>query len=161
RAPSAASTFRSSACAQAAPKAPVLAPTTTTGLFRRAFVATGRETQSIAFFKCPGMDVLYSGVAKRTAPAFPVAAFRPASLAARKRVVPIDPELRAVDLRGQTKADALVSVGIGHRRGHRPGQRYRPGDALDRQVPVDRDLSVAVETNVLGCEAELWVPLGV
>ena len=32
------------------PKAPVLAPTTATGLFRSTFVATGRETQSIAFF---------------------------------------------------------------------------------------------------------------
>jgi len=35
---------------------------TATGLFRSGFVATGRETQSIAFFSEPGMDELYSGV---------------------------------------------------------------------------------------------------
>src|SRR5206468_2225186 len=83
RTPSADRTLRSSACAQAAPKAPVLAPTTTTGLFRSAFVANGREIQSIAFFKCPGMDALYSGVAKSTASAFAIAAFTRATLAAR------------------------------------------------------------------------------
>src|SRR5207248_2820532 len=54
---------------------------------------------------------------------------------------------------------AVVPVGIGHRRGHRPGHRDRLGDALDRQLAVDRDLAVAVETDVLGCEAELGVPL--
>ena len=69
RAPAVASTFRSSACAQTAPKAPALAPTTATGLFRSGFVATGRETQSSAFFSEPGMDELYSGVANRTASA--------------------------------------------------------------------------------------------
>ena len=57
----AARTFRSSAWAQTAPKAPALAPTTATGLFRSGFVATGRETQSSAFFSEPGMDELYSG----------------------------------------------------------------------------------------------------
>ena len=69
RAPSAASTLRSSACAQTAPKAPVLAPTTATGLFRSTFVATGREIQSIAFFSWPGIEELYSGVEKSTASA--------------------------------------------------------------------------------------------
>src|SRR5207253_6159177 len=83
RAPSAARTLRSSACAQAAPNAPVVAPTTATGLFRSTFVATGREIQSIAFFSWPGMDVLYSGVAKSTASAFAIAAFKRATLAAR------------------------------------------------------------------------------
>src|SRR5918999_1043792 len=39
RAPIVASTLRSSACDQTAPKAPELAPTTATGLFRRTFVA--------------------------------------------------------------------------------------------------------------------------
>src|SRR5207253_1063314 len=56
---------------------------------------------------------------------------------------------------------AVVSVGIGDRRGHRPGHCDRLGDALDRQLAVDGDLSVAVETNVLGRETELRVPLGV
>ena len=36
---------------------------------RSGFVATGRETQSSAFFSTPGMDALYSGVAMRTASA--------------------------------------------------------------------------------------------
>jgi len=36
-------------------------------------VATGRETQSIAFFSEPGMDELYSGVENRTASASPIA----------------------------------------------------------------------------------------
>src|SRR5262249_17323056 len=66
RAPSAARTLRSSACAQIPPNEPVLAPTTATGLYRSTFVAIGREIQSIAFFSWPGMDALYSGVAKRT-----------------------------------------------------------------------------------------------
>src|SRR5438105_2960358 len=79
RAPSAARTLRSSACAQAAPKAPVLAPTTATGLFRSMFVSTGREIQSTPFFKSPGSDPLYSGVAKSTASAFAIAAFKRAT----------------------------------------------------------------------------------
>src|SRR2546421_2521049 len=82
-------------------------------------------------------------------------------LAAREWVVPVDPEVRAVDLRGQVEADALGPVRIGHRRGHLPGHCDRLGDALDRQLAVDRDLAVAVEANVLSCEAELRVPLGV
>jgi hypothetical protein len=47
----------------------VLAPITATGLFRSGLVAIGRETQSSAFFSCPGMEWLYSGVAKECAPA--------------------------------------------------------------------------------------------
>ena len=46
---------------------------TATGLFRSGLVATGRETQSIAFFNEPGMDELYSGVEKRTASASRIA----------------------------------------------------------------------------------------
>jgi hypothetical protein len=76
-------TLRSSACAQAAPKAPVLAPTTATGLFRSTFVATGRETQSIAFFSWPGMEALYSGVEKSTASAVAIAWFKRAPLVGR------------------------------------------------------------------------------
>src|SRR6266487_4361187 len=82
-------------------------------------------------------------------------------LAAREWVVPVDPEVRAVDLRGQVEADALGPVRIGHRRGHRPGHCDPPGDALDRQLAVDRDLAVTVETDVVGGEAELRVLLGV
>jgi hypothetical protein len=52
----------------------VLAPTTATGLLRSAAVAFGRDSQSTAFLSWPGMDELYSGVAKRTASASATAA---------------------------------------------------------------------------------------
>jgi len=61
----------------------VLAPTTATGLFLSTLVATGRETQSIAFFNWPGMDELYSGVAKSTASASAIASTKRATLAGR------------------------------------------------------------------------------
>jgi hypothetical protein len=80
RAPAAPSTLRSSAWAQTAPKAPVLAPTTATGRLRRTFVACGREAQSSAFFSWPGIDELYSGVENRTASA-PASAARNAATA--------------------------------------------------------------------------------
>ena len=54
-------TLRSSACAQTAPNAPVEAPTTATGLFRSGFVASGRETQSSAFFSWPGTERVVLG----------------------------------------------------------------------------------------------------
>src|SRR6266511_2749452 len=60
-------TFRSSACAQTAPKSPSLAPMTATVLFRSTLVAKGRETQSSAFLRAPGTEALYSGVANKTA----------------------------------------------------------------------------------------------
>src|SRR5687767_11282774 len=44
-----------------------------TGLLRIGFVASGRETQSNAFFSCPGIELLYSGVAIRTASARAIA----------------------------------------------------------------------------------------
>ena len=66
RAPMAASTLRSSAWAQTAPKRPVLAPITATGLPRSGLVASGRESQSIAFLSWPGIEWLYSGVANST-----------------------------------------------------------------------------------------------
>jgi hypothetical protein len=59
--------FRSSAWAQVAPKSPVEAPMTATGLLRRTLVAIGLEIQSRAFFSAPGTDALYSGVANRSA----------------------------------------------------------------------------------------------
>jgi hypothetical protein len=67
RAPVEASTLRSSACAQTAPKLPVVAPTTAAGLPCRGVEARGRDAQSIAFLRTPGMEELYSGVAIRTA----------------------------------------------------------------------------------------------
>src|SRR5579859_168195 len=76
RAAVAASTLRSSAWAQTAPNAPMLAPTTATGLFRSGFVASGREAQSIAFLSWPGTEWLYSGVAMRIASAPAIASRR-------------------------------------------------------------------------------------
>ncbi|HEY6604831.1 MAG TPA: hypothetical protein VIZ44_00670 [Gaiellaceae bacterium] len=61
----------------------MLAPTTATGLFRSTFVATGREIQSMAFFSWPGMDELYSGVAKSTASESAIADTKRATLAGR------------------------------------------------------------------------------
>jgi hypothetical protein len=46
-----------------------VAPITATGLLRIGAVALGRDAQSIAFFRTPGIDELYSGVANRTASA--------------------------------------------------------------------------------------------
>ena len=47
----------------------MLAPVTATVLPVSADSRTGREAQSIAFFRPPGMEPLYSGVAKRIASA--------------------------------------------------------------------------------------------
>ncbi len=60
--------FRS-VCAQSAPNRPVLAPTTATGRFARTDSSLGREAQSIAFFRPPGTEPLYSGVENRIASA--------------------------------------------------------------------------------------------
>ena len=69
RAPTPPSTLRSSACAQTAPNMPVLAPTTATSLPLHGLAASGRESQSRAFFRKPGIEWLYSGVANRIASA--------------------------------------------------------------------------------------------
>ena len=61
--------MRVSACAQTAPNSPVLAPSTAAGLPTSGDAPAGRETQSNAFFSCPGIEPLYSGVAIRTASA--------------------------------------------------------------------------------------------
>ena len=74
RAPIAASTLRSSACAQTAPNSPVLAPITATGLLRSGLAASGRESQSSAFLSWPGSEWLYSGVANSTTSASLIAA---------------------------------------------------------------------------------------
>jgi hypothetical protein len=60
---------------------PVLAPITATGLLRSRLVASGRDTQSMAFFRTPGIDELYSGVANRTASALEIARLRSATAA--------------------------------------------------------------------------------
>ena len=64
-----ASDLRSSACAQTAPKSPVLAPITATGFSRQALSGNGRDAQSSAVLRPPGIEPLCSGVAIRTAPA--------------------------------------------------------------------------------------------
>src|SRR5205085_11986298 len=81
RPPIAASTLRSSACDQTAPKAPADAPTTATGFPRSGFLASGLETQSSAFLSWPGIDELYSGVATRSASAPAIAARSAATVA--------------------------------------------------------------------------------
>src|SRR3954454_14482424 len=73
RAPIAERTLRASAWAQTAPKRPVEAPTTATGLLRSGDSASGRESQSRAFLSWPGIEWLYSGVQTRTASASPIA----------------------------------------------------------------------------------------
>ena len=77
------STLRSSAWAHTAPKRPVLAPTTATGLPHSGLVTSGRESQSSAFFSVPGSEWLYSGVANRTASASRIAASSSATAAGR------------------------------------------------------------------------------
>jgi len=52
------SDLRSSACAQTAPKIPVLAPITANGLLRHALSGNGREAQSTAFLRPPGIEPL-------------------------------------------------------------------------------------------------------
>src|SRR3954453_12995072 len=73
RAPLAERTLRASAWAQTAPKRPVEAPTTATGLLRSGDSASGRESQSRAFLSWPGIEWLYSGVETRTASASAIA----------------------------------------------------------------------------------------
>src|SRR5919109_667347 len=68
-APEAFSVLRPSACAQTAPNRPVLAPMTAEGLSRSTLSGKGRDAQSIAFFRAPGSDALYSGVAIKSASA--------------------------------------------------------------------------------------------
>src|SRR6185437_1967864 len=76
RAPVEPSTLRVSACAQTAPKRPVLEPITAAGLLARGLLARGRETQSSAFLSTPGIEELYSGVAIRRPSASAIASLR-------------------------------------------------------------------------------------
>ena len=66
--------MRSSACAQTAPKRPVVAPITAAGLPCSGVEVRGREAQSIAFLSTPGTDELYSGVANSSPSAAAIAA---------------------------------------------------------------------------------------
>jgi hypothetical protein len=61
----------------------VLELSTATGLFRSGDSSSGRETQSRAFFRQPGTDELYSGVANRTASASAIASFSRTTVAGR------------------------------------------------------------------------------
>ena len=68
------STLRSCCCATAVPITPTDAPITAEALRENEFFPQGRLAQSIAFFKPPGIDLLYSGVTKSTASAAAMAA---------------------------------------------------------------------------------------
>src|SRR3954447_15204216 len=230
RAPAAASTLRSSACAQTAPNIPVLAPITATGLLRSGFDTSGREAQSTAFFSTPGIDELYSGVANRTASASAIARLRattgagrlpsssssyggialraskssnwppwrstisPAArssfvlwesrrrlplmpstrirsldklqvdddrdlvgqrgVAARERVVPVEPEAGAVDLGLELEPEALAAVGVGSRIVDVTDDLDRLGVALQRQLAGHREV-VAGAADLARLEAQL------
>ena len=69
RAPAIPRIRRRSCCAQIAPYSPVVAPAMATVLFRSQLPRCRAETQSIAFFKTPVVDPLYSGVTRRSASA--------------------------------------------------------------------------------------------
>jgi hypothetical protein len=49
---------------------------TAAGMWLKEFWPHGRDAQSMAFFRAPGMERLYSGVTKRTADARPTASLR-------------------------------------------------------------------------------------
>jgi hypothetical protein len=49
---------------------------TAAGRWSNEFCPHGREAQSMAFFRAPGMDRLYSGVTNRTASAAAIDALR-------------------------------------------------------------------------------------
>jgi len=51
----------------AVPIWPMEAPITAAGMWSKEFSPHGRDAQSIAFFKAPGIERLYSGVTKSTA----------------------------------------------------------------------------------------------
>jgi len=59
----------------AVPIAPTDAPVTPAGMWWNELWPHGREAQSMAFFRAPGMDLLYSGVMNSTASAAAIASF--------------------------------------------------------------------------------------
>ena len=76
-------------------------------------------------------------------------------VAVRKRLIPLEVELAAVDHAGELEADALVAPRVGAALGDDAGQLDRLGDALDRDLAVQADLarrrrgSPAVEWKVI------------
>ena len=65
-----------------------MAPASATGLLRSELSGKGREAQSIAFFSCPGIEPLYSGVEIRTASAAAILSRR--SLHGRRRRLDVE-----------------------------------------------------------------------
>src|SRR3954469_7863433 len=61
--------------ASAVPIAPIDAPITPAGMWWNEFCPHGREAQSMAFFRAPGMERLYSGVTKSSASDRAIASF--------------------------------------------------------------------------------------
>src|SRR5688572_9650266 len=61
------STLRNCCCAIAVPILPGEVPMTAEGLRAKELLPYGRLAQSIAFFKAPGIERLYSGVTNSTA----------------------------------------------------------------------------------------------
>ena len=76
RAPRAPRTLRVSSAAQTPPNIPVLDDITAAGLFRTGDSTSGRDAQSSAFLRTPGIDELYSGVEISTASASSSAALK-------------------------------------------------------------------------------------
>src|SRR5215212_6370107 len=81
-------------------------------------------------------------------------------LAAGQRVVPVDAELRAVDLGLELQAEARAAERIVERIGHDAEDLDGLGVALDRDLTVDLQL-VAVALDRLRGERQLRVALGV
>ena len=113
---------------------PVLDESTATGLFRTGDSTSGRETQSSAFLRTPGIDELYSGVETSTASASSSASFRRSTargLRAREVVV------------GVVRRDLLEPVveldvdPVGRGRGSRPGAD--PCCATAPEAAADRE----------------------
>ena len=70
-------TLRSCCCASAVPMEPGDVPMTADGLRVNEFLPYGRLAQSIAFFRAPGIERLYSGVTNRTASDAAIAFLKP------------------------------------------------------------------------------------
>ena len=144
------------------------------------FVARGRETQSRAFLSEPGIEELYSGVAKRTASASPIALRSAAtdigatwtssssSYGGHRLHTLVEDE---IDLRGEAPprrggASCCTSPGAGFPRSQEPSSRLRLldeeelGRELDLvgqgRLPVgERDVPVDAELGAVDRRVEL------
>src|SRR6185295_5188557 len=85
---------------------------------------------------------------------------RESRLTRGERVVPVEPEARAVDLALELQPDALAAVRIRDRVGDRAVELDRLLDATDRQLAPDSDV-VAVADDLVCTERELRRPLRV